>query len=601
MKPSLLRRSMNWVFGATRRDDPMRFIQMVPHSTAAGETITMDNALTLSVVWACIVALTNAVAGARWNIYTQKDETTRLQVFNDPLNYILNTRPNADMTAVGFRETQMFSLLTWGNSYAEIVRDGAGRIKELWPLLPHRVMPRREMLDSGKSGKMYYDYYEQDGGVTSLDASDMLHYRGPGITGLMGDNLISRMVKTLGLAAAQERFASTYFGNNTILGGFLEYPRTLDDKTFNHLRESWEDRFRGPAKSNKPAILENGMKWNPISNDANAAQMVESRHFTVEEICRWFGVPPHKVMHLLRSTFSNIEHQSIEFVRDGVTPWARRIEQESDFKLFSSRSTTVRYTLLDLAPLTQGDFKSRMEGYEIGRRSGVYSVNEIRAKEGENNIGPVGDIRIVEANMQTMDQLTSQKEPEIYQYHIQAGIPTVNEVRARLHLKPVPGGEKPANQIAPGQAAETHDHVEKPPPPAPPPGADEGAKEKPAEDVKPAVRKTKGGESVAKDAITVLIASAFERYDRRRAHRMADLSRTKKGRALDAKLAEDRAEHGAPRLFEEIVKAREIVTNMSGHVEPDETFLAALDEIDNGAPASEVAKALINRLMKEIP
>jgi hypothetical protein len=248
----------------------------------------------------------------------------------------------------------------------------------------------------------------------------------------MGDNLVARMAKGLGLALAQERFASTYFGNNTIIGGYLKYPKTMDDKTFEHVRQSWADRHKGPDKAHKPAILEGGAEWIPFTNNAEQAQLTDSRKFTVEEICRWFGVPPHKVQHLDRSTYNNIEQQALEFIRDACTPWARRWEQEADFKLLGHK-VPARSMCIDMAPLTQGDFKTRMEGYAIGRQWGVYTVNEIRIKEGENPIG----IR--------------RGRPHRAPQHAAGGSDSQAEDRAVPHRRRHPDGERsPRASRAPG-------------------------------------------------------------------------------------------------------------------------------------------------------
>jgi HK97 family phage portal protein len=387
---------------ALRREQPTsRLLWMAPDQPS-GIWITPQNALDASVVWACVMAITNAIAPSSWRIFRMEGEK-RTYLPDDRLDYVLNVRPNPEMTAIAFREAMSVQALTWGNAYAEIVPNARGDVAELWPLFSDRMTPVRS-----DAGALSYQYVQFGGELVFLPPERVYHLHGAGIAGLVGDNQVARMAKSIGLASAQERYASTYFGNNTIIGGVLKHPTKLKDQTTkDRLQKDWTDKYGGPFKANKPIILEEGMEWLPFDNNAENAQLVASRMFQIEEICRWYGVPPHKVQHLLRSTFNNIEHQSIEFVRDGVLPWARRYEQEADFKLLPQRAPW-RKTSIDTAWLTQGDFKTRMEGYAIGRNIGMFSVNDLLRKEGENTIGAEGDIRLAPANMTRLELVGTQ-------------------------------------------------------------------------------------------------------------------------------------------------------------------------------------------------
>ena len=492
----------------------------------AGIPVNSETALELSVVWACVMAITTALASSRWNVFGMVDGKKE-KLPEDRLDYILNVRPNPEMPAVNFREALSIHALTWGNGYAEIVRNARGDVAEMWPLFPDRMMLRRR---PARPYGLYYQYFEFDGTQTELNPDQVYHLRGPGISGLMGDNLVVRATKVMSLAAAQERFASNYFGNNTNLGGILKYPKRLTPEAHKRLKDDWEDKYKGPFKANKAVILEEGLDWTPTNNDAAKAQMIEARVFQVEEICRYFGVPPHKVQHLLRATFNNIEHLGIEFVRDALTPWARRFEQEADYKLLAQRAPW-RTTRIDLGWLTHGDAKSRFEAYRLGRNIGIYSVNEIREKEGENAIGPEGDSRMVPLNMTLLEQL---------------GKPAPADPNA-------PSGGNPEDTA----------------------GADSGA-----------------FNTVARDAVVVLFASVLERHRKRLRAREDDLRRGRKpSREIDANLAAER-QRLQPILIEECAEAILLLEKLGARPKEADIWASA-EAVERGEDPKAAATKLL--------
>lgn len=401
---------MGWfgrLLNRRRGTDPAHHERWVLPYLPSGFRLTPDEALSLSAVWACIDAIAKAIASCRWNIYLPRGNGRRELLEDDALAWVLNTRPNPDMTAIAFREAMLYTCIPFGNAYAEIVRDGAGRVVELWPLEADRVTPRR----ARDTWQFTYEYRQPDGDLVVLSPRDVYHLRGPGLNGLLGDNLIARAAKSLSVAAAQERHSATYFGQGASPTGVLKFPGKLGQEAFDRLRAQWDDKSKQGDKAHRPLILEAGMEWVSVSTEPQKSQLVESRQFSVEEICRWFGVPPHKVQHLLRATYSNIEHSSMEFVRDALTPWCRRLEQEADYKLFRQDRGPWRYTSLDTAPLSYGDAYSRAQAHAVWRQNGVMSANEIRAREGLNDAGPDGDVLLVQSNMTTIEALLNPPEP----------------------------------------------------------------------------------------------------------------------------------------------------------------------------------------------
>ncbi len=368
-------------------ENPQRCRNLFFGLNAAGIHVTPDVAFQVATVWACIDVVSSAIASSNWNVHEWLAQDKQSFLYNDPLQEVLNTRLNPEMTAKSGKQAVMSSAVSAGNGDAEIVRDLTGRARQLWPIAPDRVDMFRD------ANGPYYRVRNEGADPTYLDPMDMFHVRGPGLGGLLGDNQIGKAVRTIALAIAQERFAEAYFGNNAQLGLIVKSAQSLDDVQFERLKNQIEDR-KGVRRAHRSLLLEGVTEVDRDTIKAEDTQLTEARNQQVEEICRWFRVPPHKVGHLLRSTFNNIEHLGLEFARDTLRPWKTEIEQEAEYKLFAP-SGRSRFVIVDTAWASQGDFKSRMEGYQIGRGMGVYSANDILRKEGENTIGKEGDLRIV--------------------------------------------------------------------------------------------------------------------------------------------------------------------------------------------------------------
>jgi HK97 family phage portal protein len=354
----------------------------------AGVVVTPEIALQVATVWACIEIIAKSVASQRWKIYEQLPKGDHEELFNDHVGYLLNCRPNPEMSAVSMREALAMAAVAFGNCYAEIEWDRSNRPYAIWPLAPERC----ELVRTDGRLQLRVANFERP--PTYLEYEDVLHVHGIGLTGLVGANIISQATHTIALAIAAERFAEAYFGNGTQVGGGLMYPEKLDDEHYERLKKEWNETHGGPNRAFRPFILDGGATWQQIAADGEKSQMNQSRAAQVTEICRWFGVPPHKVADLTRSTNNNIEHQGLEFVRDALKPWAVRFEQEVDYKLLDTRGRP-RFSRIDLDPLSQGDAVSRKDYYVGMRNIGAFSVNDILRMENKNTIGVEGDIRIV--------------------------------------------------------------------------------------------------------------------------------------------------------------------------------------------------------------
>lgn len=361
--------------------------------TAAGVYVDADTALKNATVWACVRYLSQTVAQLPWHVYTSDAKGNATVASAGGVGYLLNTRPNPEMGSLTFRETLVGHALLRGNGYAEIQRDNRGIPVALWPLHPDRVCARRD-----ENGVLYYEVWNSSGN-TDVSAADMYHVRGFG-DGPVGYNVIAYAAQSIGWAQATEVFGSTFFGNGMNPSGVVTSEAGLTPAGLGELRKELTRLYGGP-RGERTAILDAKMKYEKISTTPNDGQFIETRQHQIDEICRWFGAPPHKVMNLLRATFSNIEHQSIEVVVDSITPWAKRFEQEADYKLFGAANRQGFYTKLSMQALLRGDNASRMTFYKGLFELGV-TINQILALEEMNGIGPDGDVPFVSNNVQTL-------------------------------------------------------------------------------------------------------------------------------------------------------------------------------------------------------
>ena len=295
--------------------------------TTSGKRVNERSAMQMTAVYSCVRILSEAVASLPLHFYKYDENGSKKKAIEHPLYFLLHDEPNPEMTSFVFRETLMTHLLLWGNAYAQIIRNGKGEIIALYPLMPDRMTVNRD-----EKGKLYYEYLTSTDDVpinkettVRLSETDVLHIPGLGFDGLVGYSPIAMAKNAIGLAIAAEEYGSKFYANGAAPSGVLEHPGTLKDPT--KVRESWTETFGGSQNSHKVAVLEEGMKYTPISISPNEAQFLETRKFQINEIARIFRVPPHMVGDLEKSSFSNIEQQSLEFVKYTLDPWVSRWEQ----------------------------------------------------------------------------------------------------------------------------------------------------------------------------------------------------------------------------------------------------------------------------------
>ena len=357
--------------------------------TTSGKPVNERTAMQTTAVYACVRILAEAIASLPLHVYEYQDDGGKKLVHDHPLYYLLHDEPNPEMTSFVFRETLMSHLLIWGNAYAQIIRDGAGRVLGLYPLLPDKMDVQRD-----DRGNIYYVYSRNSNenpmfkeyGNIKLKAEDVLHIPGLGFDGLIGYSPIAMAKNAVGMTLACEEYGASFFANGANPGGVLEHPGVLKDPS--KVRESWNSVYRGVNNAHKIAVLEEGMKYQQIGIPPEEAQFLETRKFQINEIARLYRIPPHMVGDLDKSSFSNIEQQSLEFVKYTLDPWVIRWEQSLQRSLLLPGEKGKYFIKLNVDGLLRGDYQSRMNGYAVGRQNGWFSANDIREME---NMNPIPD------------------------------------------------------------------------------------------------------------------------------------------------------------------------------------------------------------------
>lgn len=373
-------------------------------TSTSGKRVNERSAMQMTAVYSCVRILSEAVAGLPLHLYRYTDTGTE-KATDSPLYFLLHDEPNPEMTSFVFRETLMTHLLLWGNAYAQIIRNGKGEVVALYPLMPDRMT-----VDRNKNGRLYYEYTvsSDDAPINKqstvrLEPCDVLHIPGLGFDGLVGYSPIAMAKNAIGLAISAEEFGSKFYANGATPSGILEFPGTVKEPE--KIRESWNKGFAGSSNSHKVAVLEEGMKYTPISISPNEAQFLETRKFQINEIARIFRVPPHMVGDLEKSSFSNIEQQSLEFVKYTLEPWLVRWEQSMTRSLIPQNDKSKYFIKFNVDGLLRGDYQSRMSGYATARQNGWMSANDIRELENLDRIPPElgGDLYLINGNMTKLE------------------------------------------------------------------------------------------------------------------------------------------------------------------------------------------------------
>lgn len=351
-------------------------------SSSSGVQVSEASSLKYTPFWAAVRIISGTLASLPFKTYQRLAQGGKRPVSDHAIYRLLHDRPNDYMDAVTFIETRQSHVLTYGNGFAEIQRDGAGRPIALWPLLPNRT--KRQI----KNNIPYYEVRLPVDEPIYLPDYNVLHIKGLGFDGYTGYNVVQYHKEAIGYGVAVKRYGARFFANDASPGGVLEHPNVMSDSAFSHLKESWQSGHGGLENAHRMQILEEGVKWSKTGTDPAQAQALEVQKWTVDDCSRIFQIPPHKLGSMEFSKYNNVEQLAIDFVCTTMLYWFRKWEQEINYKLLmpSERGRLFCEILVD--GLLRGDMKSRYEAYRIGRNAGFLCVDDIREKE---NMNPLPD------------------------------------------------------------------------------------------------------------------------------------------------------------------------------------------------------------------
>lgn len=365
-------------------------------ATATGVEVSIEGSLALPAMWACCKVLSETTAMLPLLLYRREAAGRRTRATDHPLYARLHTAPNGEQTAMEFREMMMLHLASWGNAYAEIELDTRGRVRGLWPLLPGQMLEVKR-----RQGRLQYRYQLPDGQELMLPDWQVLHFRGLSGDGIVGYSPVRVAMQTIGLGLGAQEYGARWFANNARPDMVAIHPGKLSKDAHQRMKKSWNEDHQGIGQAHRLRILEEGLKLEKIGAPPEEAQFLRTQEFQAKDLARMYRMPPHKIGILDQATFSNIEHQAIEFVTDTIMPWLVRMEQRYALDLLTEQEQRDYYVEHLIDGLLRGDVQARYSSYAIGRQWGWLSINDVRRLE---NMDPIadGDAYLQPLNMHTV-------------------------------------------------------------------------------------------------------------------------------------------------------------------------------------------------------
>lgn len=401
-EPGLMKSTLgNWLGQTLKLTDSRFWSNFYGADSASGQIVSVDSALQLSTAWACVRLIAETIATLPISLYERKDGAPVVATMH-PVHYVISQQPNADQTPVEFWENVLASLLLQGNSFNDPVRSGKDLVS-LEFMLPQRMGAPRRLAD----GTIEYTYTDWDGTLRTFTDETLMHTRGFGTNPLCGLSPIAKGRNIFGAAMAADEAASKMFANGMKLGGVLSTDQILKPEQRKDLKSDMAAQFTGAVNAGKTMVLEAGMKYQQVSMTPEDAQMLQTRAFNVEEICRWFRVPPWMVGHTEKSTSwgSGIEQQMLGFISFTLLPWMVRIEQSVNRRLLLPEERRYFFAKFNIEGLLRADSATRAAFYAAMTQNGIYTRDFCREKEGLPPMGGNAAVLTIQSNMLPIDAL----------------------------------------------------------------------------------------------------------------------------------------------------------------------------------------------------
>lgn len=389
------------------RNDPLHpwWYSILGRKVTSGVKVNHDTALNYSAVWAATRLLTGTISTLPRELYVQTGRS-KMPAVGHPTRRAFKREPNDYQGGVVYHEEQFNYLINWGNAFAEKSRDAFGRVAKLWPIHPSRIPP--ENFDEDENA---YYVNNDDLTRTKIPAEDLFHV--PGLfpeDDRFGKGVIDHARESIGMGLATEQHGASFFGNGARPSVVLTHPRTLGEDGQKNLRKSWRERFSGPDKANGLLVLEEDIKLTTLTISPEQSQFLGTRQFNVTEIARWYNVPPHLLRELSKSSFNNIESESLHFILISVLPWLVRWEDECNRQLLMEGEKDSLFFKFNIHGMLRGDTKTQSQFFREMAGIGVFDINDIRELLDMNPVEH-GDLRLVPMNMVPLEFAAKPPEP----------------------------------------------------------------------------------------------------------------------------------------------------------------------------------------------
>lgn len=367
---------------------------------SSGVAVNDESALTFAAIYICNLILSQSIAQLPIGLFRTTPDGDTVPATNRPENRLVGVNPSGDSllyTSYTFRSTLQFHLGMRGNAYARIRRDGRGGARELRILMPNSVRPFMY------EDRLFYDVTLPNGQRETLLPEDILHLASMSSDGINGRSPITVMKDTIGIGLGNRNYIAKIQKRGGHVDGFLKHPNKLNPEQVTGLR----DNFKGAMQKGEIPLLENGVDYMSVSLNPTDAEFINTHKVTSRDVYGSYRIPPHMAGDLERATFSNIEHQSLEFVKNSLLPWMKNWEAELNRKLLPYDLQENHFFRFNVDGLLRGDIKARMEAYTKAIQWGILNRDEVRELENRNRIPEgLGQIFLTPLNMTALTEET---------------------------------------------------------------------------------------------------------------------------------------------------------------------------------------------------